>query len=242
VGASVIVAAWILMTPRYVQLAEYSMLGRPFVASAIAQISAVPVGLSLLLNPAALSIDYGISLPASPTEPLFVIGLLLYFGAAAGVVVLWRRGQYAAAVGLALWLAALLPTQSVVPKLDPLTNRPLSLALAGLLIAAAPLAASIRWRWPTAVATCAAAAIVVSLTLSTGRRAELFRSELALWQDAAAKSRVNDRPHVQYALLLERAGRHREALAALSTAAEINPLSSHIATLTRVVRRREALP
>jgi hypothetical protein len=60
------------------------------------------------------------------TEPLFLLGLLLYFGAAAGALYLCRRSP-AAAVGLALWLAALLPTQSVIPKLDALANRPLSL-------------------------------------------------------------------------------------------------------------------
>ena len=49
------------------------------------------------------------------------------------------RRRPAVSIGLAMWLAALLPTQSFVPKLDTLVNRPLSLALAGLLIAAAPL-------------------------------------------------------------------------------------------------------
>jgi hypothetical protein len=240
--AGIAVGAWMVMTPRYVQLAEYSLLGRPFVASASAQIGAVPVGLGLLFNPAALSIDYGISLPVRFTEPLVVLGLLLYLVATGGVLFFLRRGSSAAAVGLALWLAALLPTQSVVPKLDALSNRPLSLALAGVLLAAAPLVASIRWRWPAVVATCAAVAIVVSMTVATAHRAELFRSELSLWQDAAAKSRVNERPHLQYALLLDQQGRHHEALAALSTAAQISPLSSRIATLTRVVRRREARP
>jgi hypothetical protein len=134
-----------------------------------------------------------------------------------------------------------LPTQSVIPKLDALANRPLSLALAGLLLAAVPLAGAVSRRRPS-LAFCAAATIVVSLTVATSGRAELFQSELRLWQDAAAKSRVNERPHVQYAVLLKHAGREREALAALSTAATINPFNSQVATLTRVYRRREVLP
>jgi hypothetical protein len=239
--ASAVVIAWMLTTPRYVQLGEYSMLGRPFAASAIAQVGAVPVGLGLLFDPAILSIDYGVSLPVSVSEPLFLIGALLYLGAAAGFILFLRRGSPAVAIGLALWLAALLPTQSVIPKLDALTNRPLSLALAGLLLAAVPVVEAVRRRSRAAVALCAATTIVVALTVATARRAELFRSELSLWQDAAAKSRVNERPHLQYALLLNHEGKHREALEALATAARINPFSSQIATLTRVVRRREAL-
>jgi hypothetical protein len=144
-----------------------------------------------------------------------------------------------------LWLAALLPTQSVIPKLDALANRPLSLALAGLVLVAAPAVVTLvcrGLRWPASVAACAAVTIVAALTVATSHRAGLFQSELGLWQDAAAKSRVNERPYLQYALLLDQHGRHQEALAALSTAAQINPFSSHIATLTRVVRRREALP
>jgi hypothetical protein len=240
--AGVIVVGWMLMTPRYVQLGEYSMLGRPFLASVIAQVGAVPVGLGLLFRPASMTIDYGLSLPVSPTEPLFLLGLLLYLGAAAGIVFFLRRGSCAAAVGLALWLAALLPTQSVIPKLDALTNRPLSLALAGLLLACVPIAEAVRRRTSALAVPCGVVTIVVVLTMATAHRAELFRSELSLWRDAAAKSRVNERPHVQYALLLDQHGRHHEALAALSTAAQINPLSSHIARLTRVVRRREARP
>ena len=134
----------------------------------------------------------------------------MYVIAVAGVFMLYRRSP-ASAVGLALWLAASLPTQSIVPKLDALTNRPLSLAFAGLVLAVAPLVEmALRWR-PTAevglvfgrrLATVAAAVVAVvlvaSLTTATARRADLFRSELRIWQDAAAKSLVNERPYLQY--------------------------------------------
>jgi hypothetical protein len=63
-----------------------------------------------------------------------------------------------------------------------------------------------------------------------------------LWQDAAAKSRVNERPYLQYAVLLAHEGRQREALEALAAAARINPFSSQISTMTDVIRRREISP
>jgi hypothetical protein len=249
-----LVLCWILTTPRYLQLAEFSMLGRPFWSSVTKQVGAVPIGLGLLFHPAALSIDYGIPLPVKVTEPFFLLGLLLYLAAATGIFMLHRRAP-AVAVGLALWLAALLPTQSVVPKLDALSNRPLSLALAGLLVAAAPLVGAAlsrgrdtlgasasregRRRWPRVAASSVAIALFASLVVQTSHRGKLFQSPLKLWQDAAAKSRVNERPHMQYAVLLLEEGRYREAREALSTAQRINPFSSQIATMSRLFQSRE---
>jgi hypothetical protein len=246
-----LVLAWIITTPRYLHLAEFSFLGRPFWSSLAMQVGAVPVGLGLLFNPGALSIDYGIPLPTQISDPRFLLGLALYAGAAAGILLLLKRSR-AASVGLALWLAALLPTQSVVPKLDALTNRPLALALAALLLLAAPLVAeafnrirarssdeAARFAFSVSpsnlrlAAACCALALIALLTVATAGRAELFQSELALWRDAAAKSRVNARPHLQYARLLLREGENTEARRVLVTAGRIDPFSSQIAALVR---------
>lgn len=255
-----LVLAWIVTTPRYLHLAEYSFLGRPFWPSLASQVGAVPVGLGLLFNPAALSIDYGIPLPTRISAPGVLLGAALYVAAAFGVLVFLHRSR-AAAVGLALWLAALLPTQSVVPKLDALTNRPLSLALLGLLLASTPvLAWGIRQlrsgrdraipgelrrallTTPRLATACCAAAILLPLATATVDRGRLFQSELSLWQDAANKSRSNARPHLQYAVLLRNAGRHTEAREVLSEARRIDPFSSSIAQLSRLQRAEEVVP
>lgn len=255
-----LVLAWILTTPRYLQLAEYSFLGRPFWSSLAAQVGAVPVGLGLLFNPAALSIDYGIPLPTHISDAGFLLGVALYVAAAGGVLVFLRRSR-AAAVGIALWLAALLPTQSVVPKLDALTNRPLALALAGLLLASAPALAwgirqlrsardgaspgEMRRSLATArplAAICGATALLLLLTTATLDRGQLFQSELSLWQDAANKSRSNGRPLLQYAVLLRSAGRHAEAREVVSEARRIDPFDSRIAQLARLQRAEEVVP
>ncbi|MCU0988624.1 MAG: hypothetical protein MUE63_03295 [Xanthomonadales bacterium] len=255
-----LVLAWILATPRYLHLAEFSFLGRPFWSSVAAQVGAVPVGLGLLFNPAALSIDYGIPLPTRIADPLALLGLALYLAAAAGVLLHLRRNR-AVAVGLALWLAALLPTQSVVPKLDALTNRPLSLALAGILLALSPLLARAIKRVRPAranthaagahralparghlVAACCGLALFLLLSAATAGRGKLFQSELSLWQDAAGKSRSNARPHVQLALMLHSAGRDAEARQVLAEAARIDPFSSDIALFSKLTRDDEVVP
>ena len=242
---------WMLATPRYHQLAEFSFLGRPFWHSVSSQIGAVPVGLGLLFNPSALSIDYGFPLPTGISEPLFLLGVALYAAAALGVV-LWLRRSRIAALGLAMWLAALLPTQSVVPKLDALSNRPLSLALAGLLLTAVPLLVATKSRLrarshgaaghhETGILSARAQFAVAGsgvtlcamLAIATVHRATLFQSELALWQHAASQSQSNYRPHLQYARLLNQANRVSEARAALRTAQRIDPFSADVAAFAQ---------
>jgi hypothetical protein len=244
---ALIALGWMLATPRYHQLAEFSFLGRPFWHSVSSQVGAVPVGLGLLFNPSALSIDYGLPLPTGISEPLFLLGVALYATAALGVV-LWLRRSRIAALGVALWLAALLPTQSVVPKLDALSNRPLSLALAGLLLTAVPLLAVAKRRLrarshgavgrnetgilPSRVQFAVAGSgvtLCAMLAVATVHRATLFQSELTLWQHAASKSQSNYRPHLQYARLLNQANRVSEARAALRTAQRIDPFSADVA-------------
>jgi len=194
------------------------------------------------------------------TSPLFLLGAACYLSAAAGTVLLLRRSR-AAAVGLAIWLAALLPTQSVVPKLDALTNRPLSLALLGLLLAAAPALAvaarrirsyatvpaagnpgELRRAAVPLAAACCALTLLVLLATATLDRGQLFRSELSLWRDAADKSRTNARPHLQYAVLLQNAGHIAEARDVLTVARRIDPFSSDIALFSRLQRDDEVVP
>jgi hypothetical protein len=231
----VIVAAavgflWCLAIPRYRELADYSFLGRPLIASTLNQVAAVPVGLGLLLAPNKLSIDYGI--PLASTK-LFILGLIFYFAAIAGILLLKQKSR-ATAIGLALGVAALLPTQSVIPKLDALTNRPLTLALAGLLLALTPIISRIRFpkksilSWSFGICSIL---LLLLLTHATARRSTLFQSEIALWRDAASKSTVNARPHLQCVVLLQRQGRHQEALEELTIAREIDPFSSRIDAL-----------
>ncbi len=152
-AAGALVLCWILTTPRYLQLGEYSLLGRPFQTSLASQVGAVPVGLELLFHPAALSIDYGIPLPSTFTEPLFLLGVLMYFAAVAGICPVdssftrSRRGPGVVAGGIAA-------DSIILPKLDALANRPLSLALAGVLLAIAPLVGAalsrVREAWSAA--------------------------------------------------------------------------------------------
>ena len=233
--AAVIVAtaAWLLVQPRYRQLADYSIHGRPWLASFVAQVAAVPIGQSLYVRPWALSVDHGEALPTSP-DASFWIGIALYLAFAALAFYGWRARRPALAVGAALWLAAILPTQSVVPKLDALTERPLPLALAALAILAGGLLP--RTRAPALVG--GATLLALAASVATYARGALYASEEALWRDAAHKSVTNARPYYNLAKVLDEEGRTGEALEAARAAARIDPYDSRAAALVELLRAR----
>ncbi|MFB3814186.1 MAG: hypothetical protein ACE14L_08745 [Terriglobales bacterium] len=226
---------WVALLPRAGVLVQYSFLGRPPLSSVVRQVSAVPVGLSLYFRPWALSCDHGEALPSNPASLLFLLGVTLLAGAAAFAIAMRNRAPMVSA-GAALWLGALLPTQSFFPKLDALTERPLGLALAGLILMLTPLAirltrASTKMRLSVLLAGCFAVILLGQATLARGK---LYASDVALWSDAASKSVENARPHLQLALALDAEGRRAEALAALRRAHDIDPFNSPIQARLRL--------
>ena len=246
VGAAVVVmVAWLAFTPRYRTLAEFSLGGHAATASRVAQVSAVPEGLALYARVDRLTIDHGEALARAPSDPRFVLGLAL-FGLAA-VITVWaiRKRQPAIACGAALWLAAILPTQSLIPKLDALTERPLELALAGLVLALAPAAAWIGVHGRTARVTTAVvtSTVMVAVAVATLLRGPLYRSDLALWGDAAAKASARARPHYNYGIALEESGARGAALVEMRRADALEPFDPDIThALTRLSHRPEETP
>ena len=203
-------AVWIVTTPRVQTLASFSFFGRPLGESIVQQVAAVPVGLSLYVRPGALSMDHGELLPIEPGAPLFLLGVVVHV-CAVGALFAARRAPLVA-FGAALWLAAIAPTQSLIPKLDALTERPLCLALAGIAF----LLARPGRVWLGAV-------LAPALVVATAARAGLYRDDLALWRQTAAVSAHNARPHVVYALHLLAAGERDEARRELEAARAMEP-------------------
>ncbi len=218
--------AMTLLHHRYGALLDFSMHARPYGPSVAAQLAAVPVGLSLYARFGALTIDHGEALPHGFDAPLVLIGAACLVGliGAAGWFA-WRRHRVEA-VGLGLVVAALLPTQSFIPKLDPLTERPFAWALAGFVIAlsrpvsraVAARTSSVRVASWTALVTALASCLV-----ATEERGSLYATDLALWGQAASLSVVNPRPHYNVALAWLDAGKPAEALREATRAHDIDP-------------------
>lgn len=209
--AFVIVATWVVATPRVRELAGYSFEGMAVHDSLLAQLAAVPVGLTLYARPWALSLDHD----APHGTWLFAAAIALYVLALAGGFVALRR-RHAAAIGIAVWLAAIVPTQSIVPKLDALSERPLALALAGIVIV---LATTL----PARARLAGALGFAAVLAIATWARTRVYGSDLSLWADAADKAHEHVRPHMMYAVFLHRANRDDDAQRELERASAIDP-------------------
>jgi hypothetical protein len=139
-----------------------------------------------------------------------------------------RNQERAVRVGALLWLSLVLPTHSVIPKLDPLTARSVSAHSAALvMLLAILLREALRrdernryWIW-TALAV--SFALVVPITR---QRAALYRDPVALWRDAADRSHARTRPLVNLGTLLAQKGQLIEAQESLREAVRRDPRDS----------------
>ncbi len=226
-GAALALASlWLVLTPRYHALAHASFTDARGVGTAqVAQVGAIFDGISLYVRPGSLTLDHGEPIVTRVADPRFLLGGLALVGAAIACVLAIRARDRATAIGAALWLAAIVPTQTLVPKLDPLTERPLELGLAGIALVACGVAATLarRWRGVRRPTYILAGALAVALVAATIARARTYRSELALWRDAATKSEANPRPHYNYGIVLEHAGLRDEALIEMRRADALRP-------------------
>lgn len=225
--------AFVLQNARYRDLIDYSAHGRPYVQSVAAQLEAVGIGLSLYVRPGALTLDHGEVLTRQPwsAQTLFGIAVLVGMGGALAIAV--RARSALVAVGWAWVLASLLPTQTLIPKLDPLTERPFAAAFVGVALLLVALVRRVR-RTAFERRSIQRAAIATSvlacgwLALATWQRGALYASDVELWRDAASKSVTNPRPHYNLSVALLGAGRVSEARQALKRARQIDPFDSEM--------------
>ncbi|MET0287071.1 MAG: tetratricopeptide repeat protein [Polyangiales bacterium] len=178
------------------------------------QWAALPRGtLMLLTQPSAFSVDIEFEPVGIERVLWLVLALAMYVGAGWLAV----RGSARVRIAAALWLALVLPLHSVVPKLDPLTARSFSASFAALLML---VACTGRLAHYACVVVGAAALALIPLTR---QRAALYRDPVALWRDAAERSRQSTRPWVNLGTLLAQRGRLDEARVALEQALVRNP-------------------
>lgn len=162
--------------------------------------------LRLYLWPAGLSVDrtLGMLAPAEPAAWLAALALLLL------IAIVIRSLRRAPWVGLwgAWWLAAVAPT-SLIPNREFVAERYLTMATPAVAaLAACALAwlasrAAPRLRLAPRVALLALALVVaLPLAWATHGRAQVWRSDLALWREATRISPANPRAWYQVGRLL----------------------------------------
>ncbi len=177
----------LVLSPRYRFLVDYSMALRSPADNLAASVAILPELLSLWFRPWALSIRHDVA-PPQMSGVLLGVGLVAVVTGAAALA--WRRARL---VSMALlWpLLALLPTHSLIAKLELVTEKPLYLAWLGPAIALGAaidraLVVSTGWRQRLIVALVVATLGVSGY--SAHGRAALWADPRLLWQNAVVQA------------------------------------------------------
>ncbi len=214
----------LLLHPRYGWLLEVSIKTRSLTDNLLTQVNGISYLLTRLVMPHRLNIDPDLPVinslsPTVAAEAALFAGLLLL-----GIFWLRRRPLYGFAI---LWFfLQLLPTNSVLPRLDVANERQLYLAGWGVFLIVGcltvRLAESVQPAWRRRLPYLLGAIAIVLALLTIGRN-HVYRSEVALWEATVKLSPNKARVHnnLGYAYLL--AGRNHEARASFQTALQLQP-------------------
>jgi protein O-mannosyl-transferase len=221
--AGAMVAA-LLVRDGYQSLASYSIELRPLLDNLLANARAIPIMLSLWVRPWALSADHDFD--ATDHLAASAAGLAI-LGAIVGAALALRRRRPLLALALLWPLIALLPTNSLIAKIDLVTEKPLYLAWVAPSIALGAGAAAILSAAHGRIRRYATAALVgVLLCAMAGAslwRASLWRDPVLLWSDATAKAPGKSRCWNNLGMAQLVARRDADAIAAFDRALLLDP-------------------
>lgn len=216
-------AAAAALHPLYRELILYGFGARSAPENLLAQGNGIVYLLSRLIRVDRLNIDPDLPVPDSWTFDLagraaFLAGLMIL-----GVSNLRRRPV--AGFGLLWFFLQLMPTNSVVPRLDVANERHLYLASWGIFLVAG---AGAEWAQATLSGAgrrvragwFVAAALLLAFTVL---RNEVYRSEAALWEETALRSPGKARVHNNLGYSYYRAGQPERAVRAYREALRIDP-------------------
>jgi protein O-mannosyl-transferase len=227
-AGAMMAAALLAAFPGHRDLIGFSLDQRGPLDALRANLFAIPEILRLWLAPWRISV-----LPAQPvvhgwTEAATLLRLIGLLVLAVGALALRRR---APAISLAvLWaLVALLPTNSLIWRVDPVALRPLYLAGLGVSLGLALVLARLRFGL--------AAGLVLALGLGgmTFHRAGLYADEVALFADAARKAPEDARAQTMWGLVLANAGDLAAAQRALERALILDPYAQDARNALRLL-------
>ena len=152
-----------------------------------------------LVSPWRITIDPGRR--AADAADLLMVALV---GLAAWAAL--RTRPSAVAAGAAWIIAALLPTNLVLVRSDPVSDRLLYLPMVGIALVAAAVAGRIATRAVRPVAAVCVCSALLALAVLTWQRNQQYSSETALWEDAVAKNAGNARARYNLGFAYESQG------------------------------------
>ncbi len=217
-GVLVTMAGAVVFVPGYWRLLEGSIQTRTLWENLLTQIDGIFYLIVAPLLSLSLNIDPDVPAKTAWTPHLAAEAVLLV-GAMAIAFWQWRRRPWLA-FGLLWFFIMLVPTNSILPRQDVANDRQLYLAMMGPALI---LVITCHRVFPGRLAVPALVAFCATLGLATALRNADYSSEVALWQDASAKSPDKARVFNNLGYALQQTERFEEARAAYQRALALDP-------------------
>ncbi len=189
------------------------------------QCRAIWLYIRLFFLPYGQNVDHDFAISRSIMDhgaAIWLAGLIALVVAA----VYYRRRYPLASYGFLVFLILLAPTSSVIPILDPVAEHRLYLPIVGLLLVVAEFLR--RWRVSRTTLAASVAGLLLVAGWLTFDRAQVWGSDLALWEDSVAKSPRKARPQFQLAYAYFNRGRCGDALEHYNIVAQVGPTDQRL--------------
>ncbi len=218
IGALLVIAA----SPTYRHLLEVSVSARGAIDNLMTQANAVCYLAAQLILPWRLNADPDLPVLTAVTPAFFAQAAAIIALVVAGALNLRRRAWLAFAV---LWFFLhLLPTNSLLPRLDVANDRQLYLASIGVFYAVGiGVQQAMRHAHRPRLAGALVGLVLLGLGIATVQRNEIYGSAVAFWEDAAIKSPRKPRVANNLGYAYQQAGRYAEAKLAYRQAIGLDP-------------------
>ena len=223
-----------IASPTYRRLFATSLGARGIGANLLTQAHGVVYLMGQMVRLDRLNTDPMLPVSETWTPRLALDAAIIVALLAVGVASIRRRP--ALAFGILWFFVWLLPTNSLLPRLDVVNDRQLYLALAGPAWLLARAAGMVAARRRPMIALAPTLVLALGLGAATHARNRVYADEIGFWEDVARKSPHNGRAlnNLGYALAL--ASRNDEAEAAFLGALTIDPTDVRAAVNLRLLR------
>lgn len=215
--------AAILNNHKYLELLLFSSTIRNMFDNLLSQVNGISYLLSRLFLVYAMNIDPDVpaisSLDLTTSINLFILATCAVF------CIRKRNTRPWLLFGLLWFIIVLLPSNSVIPRLDVINERHFYLAGVGIFLAAAMEMAHFRHRFyvlQRSLPLCAVA-IIMTLVFFTVLRNKDYRSDVSMWESTMKYSSEKSRVHNNLGYAYAAAGRTGEAATAFRTALKLEP-------------------
>lgn len=193
----------------------------------------------LVIWPSGQSGFYDATLRYSFFEPVVLASLAAWAGVF--IAVLWRGTGLLRFWFLWFWVW-LLPVANIIPLPVYYADRYMYMPAIGFFVIFGLLMSYAGKRTGLKAATAISACVVIALGAAAFVRMDVWKDEVAFWEDTARKSPGQDKAHLNLGYAYEMKGRFDEAEKAYQEAARINPSQEALSNLEMVRLKKGALP